>query len=38
MNIDNEFNVKELPRELLDEMESCMCACGSKVGSGGGTR
>lgn len=29
-------NIKELPTEILEEMEACACACGSVVGSGKG--
>lgn len=29
-------NIKELPAEILEEMEACLCACGSKVGHGSG--
>lgn len=28
--------VKELPVELLEEMEACMCACGLHTGGGNG--
>ena len=29
-------NIIELPKELLEEMEACACACGSSVGGGRG--
>lgn len=29
-------NIKVLPTELLEQMEACACACGSKVGHGSG--
>jgi len=29
--------IKELPLEGLRDMQSCACACGERVGSGGGT-
>lgn len=28
--------VKELPKDILETLESCACACGSKIGSGSG--
>lgn len=28
--------VKELPIEILENLESCSCACGQKIGSGNG--
>lgn len=35
--LDMSGNVKELPKEVLEEMLACACACGAKVGHGGGT-
>ena len=29
-------NIKELPLEIMQELQSCACACGEKIGSGGG--
>lgn len=28
--------VKELPRDILETLESCACACGSVTGKGSG--
>lgn len=28
--------VKELPKEVLENLEACACACGEKIGSGSG--
>lgn len=29
-------NVKELPAEVMQELQSCSCACGMLTGKGGG--
>ena len=29
-------NVKELPLEVMQELQSCACACGSVTGKGSG--